>query len=848
MLDVMPGNRAHPRRVFVSHASELRQFPVERSFVKAAESAITRAGDVIVDMAYFAARDERPATTCREMVHGADVFVLLAGFRYGSPVRDQPEVSYTELEYDAAGELGMPRLVFLLDQERTHGPPALFLDPQHGGRQEAFRSRLQSADRVVATVSSPDELETSLLHALVELPRAQTAGVPVGRVWNIPARSVNFTRGGDLIAGLHEALRGDGRAVVHAMHGIGGVGKSTAAIEYAHQHRKNYDIAWWVASEEPTMIPEGLAELATALRVADPGEPTGPALARLFGVLQQRDRWLVVFDNAENPRLLRQYLPAGPGHVLITSRNPDWHSIAQGIAVSGFTRAEACNLLRERRPDLSPEVASEIAAMVGDLPLAVDQAANLLADTGMQPEVYMRELTTRSESVLARGRDGDSEHSAAGLWTVSFDRLANQDPAALALLTAVAWLAPEPVPLILISEHLNLLPAPLAAAAGDPLAFADITTVLRRRGLVRMNGADIELHRVPAALLRTRSAESKQEQADQTHNSIEVADWARTVVRLLHAAMPDDPWHNPVVWPQWRTLLPHILTALGPDRSLHGVASETTALLRYAASYLQSRGDPQSAWPLFERAYTINKSRLDPDDPAMLSSANGLAMILRALGKYQEARSLDEDTLIRRRRVLGEDHPSTLGSANNLAYDLRALGEYQRARTLDQDTYDRKRRTLGEDSPDTLGSANNLAVSLHASGEPDKARSLNVDTLARRRRVLGDDHPDTLISANNVANDLHAAGEYKQSCTLNESTLARCRQVLGENHPDTLFTANSLVITLLALGERQQALTLSEDTVARYRKVLGDDHPATRISAETLAQVLHIKEEPLHID
>ncbi len=350
--------------MFISHTAELRALPEPRSFVAAVEAAITRAGDVVVDMAYFTAHDAPPAQLDREVVGGADVYVLLAGFRYGTPVRDRPELSYTEHEFETAGELGIPRLVFLLS-EQASGPAGLFRDPQYGARQEGFRQRLRDSGITTSDVLSPDHTETLVYDALTKLPRAESTLAPVGRVWGIPARPARFTGRDDQLAQLRAALTADTPAVVQAVHSMGGVGKTTLALEYAHHHAGDYDIAWWIPAETPALIPDRLAALAQALDLASATDSPASAVARLLGALRGQGRWLLVFDNAEDPAALAPFLPGGGGHVLITSRNPHWDALAAPVAIGEFIRAESVTLLRSRLPHLNDAEAEQVAQAVG---------------------------------------------------------------------------------------------------------------------------------------------------------------------------------------------------------------------------------------------------------------------------------------------------------------------------------------------------------------------------------------------------------------------------------------------------------------------------------------------------
>jgi hypothetical protein len=263
-----------------------------------------------------------------------------------------------------------------------------------------------------------------------------------------------------------------------------------------------------------------------------------------------------------------------------------------------------------------------VAEALGDLPLAVDQTAALLADTGLGVDAYLDLLAARTEQVMSRSGGGGYPVSLTASWAVAFDRLAADDPAALELLTVVAWLGPEPVPLTLFTGHPDRLPPTLAEAVRDPLVFADRTGVLRRRGMARITPDSIQLHRLTAALLRVRSDEAGD------------GGWAALVVRFLRSAVPEDPWNNPATWPVWRRLLPHVLAVTDPTRDLDPVAVTVSWLLNRAAIYLLTRGEPRAAArPLLERAHDLYREQLGDDHPDTLASANNLAVGLRALGE-----------------------------------------------------------------------------------------------------------------------------------------------------------------------------------------------------------------------
>jgi hypothetical protein len=638
------------------------------------------------------------------------------------------------------------------------------------------------------------------------------------RVWNIPARNPAFTGRDDLLTAVQAGLRARPAAVVQALHGMGGVGKTQLAAEYAHRFASSYDLTWWIDAEQDRLIGDQVVSLGLMLGCVPAGSEAETARVAVLAELRQRDRWLLIFDNAQAPADVAPWLPGGGGHALITSRQRGWDELATPIEVDVLTRAESIELLRRRVPQLTETDADQLAAELGDLPLAIAQSAGFIADTGTPASQYLALLRTQAGQLLDQGAPGSYPRSLAAATALIADRLSGHDPAAAELASLCAFLAPEPIPEYLFTGAVEVLPAELAARVADPLAWRQTLANVSRQSLARVDHRGLQLHRLTQAILRDRLAPA------------DAATARRRTEAILAACEPGDP-PDPSTWSRWAQLMPHVLAAdlAATDNP------ELRELVRLASWYLIERGDSRTAQDLMSNLRERWRDRLGPDHQHTLMAAHYLAWALWEMGRYAESRDLNRDTVERHRRLFGEDHADTLNSAHNLAMDLRMLGEAQAARELDQDTLGRYRRSLGRDHLNTLRSANALAADLRALGEAQAARELDQDTLERRRHILGHDHPDTLMSAHNLAIDLRMLGEAHAARDLDQDTLEHRRQVLGPDHPETLKSASNLAIGLRALGEAQAARDLDQDTLERRRRVLGPDHPDTVSTANNLA-------------
>ncbi|MFI6294030.1 FxSxx-COOH system tetratricopeptide repeat protein [Nonomuraea sp. NPDC050790] len=644
-------------------------------------------------------------------------------------------------------------------------------------------------------------------------------------VWNVEPRNPEFTGRQEVIAELGRRFRTGGLAKVQVLRGWVGVGKTQIAIEYAHQFAADYSVVWWIDAEDPMLIGKQLAELAVQLELAIPDVDSGSAVALLKAHLRQHPGWLLLIDNAEDPGLVRRWLPGGPGHVVITSRVGGWEHLAVTVPVNVMERAESVQLIRSHGPDLRGSEAAALAAELGDLPLALVQAGTFLAETATAPGDYLGLLRSRPKEVLSEGAAGEYPHSLAAAVGLTIERLARHEPVGLALARICAFLAPDTIPVEwLVGRH------PAAAREGplDGLTAAEDDALALRRGVGSMSrfglavGArgGLRLHRLTQSIIRDHLPPAEQES---------VLEHARALLARHHPGDPEDP----AGWPAWSRMVPHLF-AVAPDASgdhdLREMACD-------AGWYLIERGEAQASARFSAKLYARWQKTLGPRHPQTLAAARDLARALREQGDYADAATLYERATGEAEAGLGADDPLTLRLKHGYAIDLHLLGRDREAYALQKDAFTRYERVLGPRHPHTLHSANHLAVALHALGRFEEARDLHEETYARYRDVLGDDHPDTLRSANNLAVDLRTLGEHTRAHTLQVEALTRRRRTLGDDHPHTLQSATSLAETLHTMGRSEEALRLLHETHDRSVKVLGPRHPDSLHASRNLTSI-----------
>jgi class 3 adenylate cyclase/tetratricopeptide (TPR) repeat protein len=662
--------------------------------------------------------------------------------------------------------------------------------------------------------------------------RSQTTLQP----WLFPeaVRTRYFTGRRDLLASVGEHLATRHRA---ALSGLGGVGKTQACIEYAVRHRKDYPGGvFWVNAETAGDLTRGFVEIAGALRLTDAASKDQEKIVlSVLDWLGGNDRWLLILDNVDDRREVRRFVPErGKGDILITSRESVFQElgIPRALEVRDLDDDEAMHFLLTRtgRESVEPaEAASaaELAKELGKLPLALEQAAAYVAETGASFLDYLSAYRKRRMALLERAKTLVSHDTVSVTWAANFAAVAAISPASADALRIAAFVAPDAVPFDLFSRGAKAMGGPIAEALweADELAVAEVLRPLARYSLIRSDAKlrTFGVHRLVQEIVRSAIPET------------DLREFVERAVRGLNATFPEVEFDT---WSTCDQLIPHVV-ALGSWVDAHKLASEEAArVFDLAARYLVERGRYVEAKPLLDRALWTAERALGPEHAAVGRTTHNIGTYHLFNARYVEAQRLFERALAIRERALGADHPDVASTLNGLANSFWHRGRYAEAQPLYARALAIWEGALGSDSPFVATSLNNLATVLSAQGRYAESLAMDQRALAIREHALPPGHPHIALSLNNIADDYRKLGRRAEAESLMRRSLAMRESALGPDHREVRESLNTLAAILADQGRYSEAKPIYERALAASERSLGLDNPD---AAEPLAGLANLE-------
>jgi tetratricopeptide (TPR) repeat protein len=662
-------------------------------------------------------------------------------------------------------------------------------------------------------------------------------GVPV--IWgNVPTRNKNFTGRDDILNLLREGASSrvtvvlpesgsrssesdPGTPIPQGVHGLGGVGKTATAIEYAYRYRSDYDLVWWIAADQLPSVRGSLAELAQRLGLeASPAAGVDGLIEAVRDALRRGEpysRWLIVFDNADQPEEVKDLIPTGSGDVLITSRNHRWESVIRTVPMDVFQPKESRDFLLKRvRKGLTDADADRLAKELGHLPLALEQAGAMLAETGMPTDEYLRLLKENAPAIMNEGPPSGYPRSMTAAWKLSVDAVKRSRPQALEVLRCCAFFGPEPIPRDIFRRGAQDTGTDVAKVLSNPIATASVMRELARFALITLDGNTVKVHRLIQALLRDEL--SAEQQAAYRHEAH----------LIMAAAAPDDP-DDAAGWGRFLDLLPHVnaeATELHQSRDF-----EVRGLARGVIRYLYQFGDYTSALALTERFIEQWTADSGPDDENVLRAQRHLGNILRLMGRFPEAYKVTEEAFARARVVLGEADPTTLSLRTGFGADLRASGDFVAARELDTDSRRLLEHEYGETDGRTLRLLSSLALDHGLMSEYGTAQELYERAFAAMRSPASGATPLDVVGAwFGISWTLRLRGKFDDALNVAQDArdYGQNSSGLGAEHLFTLRAVNSYLITCRRLPDKRlEALEESREVLDLATRRHGESNPDT---------------------
>jgi len=706
--------------------------------------------------------------------------------------------------------------------------------------------------------------------------------------WFMPyQRNPFFTDQETLLQYLHQTLSQQRAAALsqsYALSGLGGVGKTQIAIEYAYRYFQEYTAVFWFAAETRDRLIASFLGVANQLHLSARGEREHDRIiASVLDWLNKYRDWLLIFDNVEDLELLQSFLPpARSGALLFTTRRSDFALLAPCIEVEPLSQEDGALLVLRRSGFSSPyssqgqttnlEVdARRIASVMGGLPLALDQAGAYIEETHCSFADFLHLFET-SPVQLLQERSTSQQHplSVKATFALAFEDLQRKHPAAAQFLMLCCFLAPDEIPEALLSTAPGCMSPELQQALSSPLHFNTLLKDLLAYALVRRNAHKkiVTIHRLVQMVLKERISASEQ----QT--------WlARAICLLDQHFLLDQHRLDVEQWPWCEQLLPHVLLAIKHAEDCHLVSSELGSLLTKAAAYRMQRARYAEAETLYLSAQLMVKQIPASGQIRLAAVLTGLGEVQMQQGHYQEAeisyqqalallepygetnelelffplqglaffylemsRSQEAEILYKRalcicEQTLPPDHALLATALNNLASFYSRLGRYHEALPLYQRVVQIQERVLEQSHPERATPLNDLALLYLQQGKYQEAEPLLLEALRISEQHLGAKHPDVAAILNNLASLYRRMGRYQEAEPLYIRSLQLREEVFGSDHPYVAYVQNNLAALYHAQGRDEQAIALVLRALQIYERTHDQEHPVIATTLITLADI-----------
>ncbi|GAB6041644.1 hypothetical protein JCM17961_23190 [Endothiovibrio diazotrophicus] len=608
---------------------------------------------------------------------------------------------------------------------------------------------------------------------------------------------------------------------------MGGVGKTQLANEYSYKHQQEYGVVWWVRAETEATLKADL--LALAYKAGFPIRREEETLDAVKQWLEESDRWLLIFDNAEHPDSLRPFLPQSKtGNIIITSRFRSWGDVAQSVRVDVFNREQSIAFLVRRTGISDPQGAGRLAEALGDLPLALAQAAAYLEESGDDFITYLSLFEERQLQLLEEGRLSPNVYpdSVATTWDISLERLGKECPEAVEVLYLAAYLAPDDIPKRLFANVHEILPFSMEDVFSDPLRLNNVWRALRRYSLVEAGPDCFSLHRLIQAAIRHRAPSSQFES------------YARKALCLVDRSLDYDE-NNQETWRSSLSLVPHALIVSTYIKSEEDELL-VAGMLDRAGSTLWKMSQHEQARVCYEEALNAARRAGDGGLADEGSTWNNLGVLLKEMNLLPDSLEAVDRAVRIGERVLGVQHPKLAIRLSNQGLVLGRMGRYDEAISYFERALEINRKESFSSQDGKEGVARDYS---HLGNAYKKQRMWSdaehclVEALRIGEETLGAEHYRVAIRLNNLAMLYKEMGAYDKAEPPMRRALAIDRKIYSDGHRDVAWDLKNLGLILMGAGRLDEAEKCFIESLSIFREIQGEEHPDTQAVREYVTEL-----------